>query len=127
MTSHLSDKAYGLLHELRLRGFLPAGSSAVEEELTEAGFVTRRGPNLALTPTGREAHAVWARLPEGSVGEAAARQAYERFMPMNTELLKVCTAWQLRDNGTPNDHSDRAYDFRVLERLDKLHERITHW
>jgi hypothetical protein len=124
MTPDLSDKAYELLHELRLRGFLPAGNSAVEGELTEAGLVTLRGPNLALTPTGREAHAVWARLPEGSAEETAARTTYERFMPMNTELLKICTAWQLRDDGTPNDHADRAYDFRVLERLDKLHERI---
>lgn len=125
MTSDLSDKACELLHELRLRGFLPAGGNAVEGELTEAGFVMLRGSNLALTPAGREAHATWARLPEGSSDEAAARQTYERFMPMNTELLKICTAWQLRDDGTPNDHSDRAYDFRVLERLDKLHERIT--
>jgi hypothetical protein len=124
MTSDLSDKAYELLHEVRLRGFLPAENSAVEGELTEAGLVTVRGTNLALTPAGREVHAVWARLPKGSAEEAIARSAYERFMPMNTELLKICTAWQLRDDGTPNDHADRAYDVRVLERLDQLHERI---
>ena len=125
MAPDLSDKAWELLHQLRLRGFLPASGNAVEGELTDATFVILRGTNLALTPAGREAHAMWARLPEGSTEEAAARQAYERFMPLNTELLKICTAWQLRDDLTPNDHSDRAYDFRVLERLDKLHERIT--
>jgi pyruvate,orthophosphate dikinase len=53
-----------------------------------------------------------------------ARTTYQRFLPLNAELLEVCTAWQLRDDGTLNDHSDRAYDFGVLERLDRLHERI---
>jgi len=124
MTPGLSDKANGLLHEVRLRGFLPAENSATEGELIEAGLLTLRGSNLALTASGRERHAIWARLPEGSAQEAAARQVYERFVPLNTELLKICTAWQLRDDGSVNDHADRAYDFRVLEQLDKLHERV---
>jgi hypothetical protein len=124
MTSDLSDKACDLLHQLRLRGFLAASGNAIEAELAAAGCVMLRGPNLALTPAGREAHALWARLPGGSPEEEAGRAAYSRFMPLNTELLKICTAWQLRDDGSPNDHSDRAYDFQVLERLDRLHERI---
>jgi hypothetical protein len=124
MTSELSDKAYDLLHQVRLRGFVPAANNAVEGELAEAGLVVLRGTNVALTPPGRDAHAVWARLPEGSAEETVARSTYDRFTPMNIALLKICTAWQLRDDGTPNDHADRAYDFQVLERLDKLHARI---
>ncbi|MGH8993070.1 MAG: hypothetical protein ACRDZ7_16295 [Acidimicrobiia bacterium] len=124
MTSELSDKACDLLHQLRLRGFIATTGNAIEAELTEAGCAMVRGSNLALTPAGREVHAAWARLAEGSPEEEAGRRAYERFMPLNTELLKICTAWQLRDDGSLNDHSDRAYDFGVLERLDRLHDRI---
>src|SRR5204862_7982614 len=31
--------------------------------------------------------------------------------------------WQLKPGNQPNDHSDAAYDFKVLERLDRLDER----
>jgi len=119
----LSDKAWERLHELRLRGFVPAKGSADEAELTEAGFVMLRGQNLALTPAGRAAHALWARLAAGSQEEAVAREAYQAFLPLNTQLLRICTDWQLRPDGSPNDHSDSAYDFKVLERLDRLDER----
>jgi hypothetical protein len=113
------------LHRLRLCGFVPATSVATEVELVDAGCAALRGSNLALTPAGREVHAAWARLPEGSPAEDVGRAVYQRFLPMNTELLKICTAWQMREDGSLNDHSDRAYDFGVLERLDRLHERIS--
>ncbi|MGH9043212.1 MAG: hypothetical protein ACRDZ3_23635 [Acidimicrobiia bacterium] len=126
MTPDLSDKAWELLHQVRLRGFVPTTGTAIDSELTDAGVAMLRGSNLALTPAGREAHATWARLPEGSEPEGTARRIYERFLPLNTELLKVCTAWQLRDDGSLNDHSDRAYDFAVIERLDRLHDRVVN-
>ena len=65
MTSELSDKAYDLLHQVRLRGFVPTANNTVEGELAEAGLVALRGTNVALSPAGRDAHAVWARLPRG--------------------------------------------------------------
>ena len=120
----VSERAWERLHELRLRGFLPAKGHADEAELIEAGLAMTRGANLALTPTGRQAHALWARLPAGSPEEAVAQQAYQAFLPFNTQLLRICTDWQLRPDGSPNDHSDSAYDFKVLERLDRLDERI---
>lgn len=120
----LSDKAWELLHELRLRGFIPAKATTHEAELAEAGLVMVRGQNLALTPDGRQAHARCARLPAGSPEEAVAQEAYQAFLPLNTQLLRICTDWQLRPDGSLNDHSDAAYDFKVLERLDRLDERI---
>jgi hypothetical protein len=119
----LSDDAWALLHDLRLRGFRPATGAPAEEELTAAGFVRARGANLALAPAGREAHASWARLTPGSEEEAAARKAYERFLVFNVEFLRICTDWQLKPGNQPNDHSDTAYDFQILERLDRLNER----
>jgi len=53
----LSEEAFGLLHDLRLRGFLPAKGVAAEDELVGAGLSMTRGTNVAMTPAGREAHA----------------------------------------------------------------------
>ena len=119
----LSEPAWSVLHDLRLRGFRPAKGGPLEEELTAAGLVLVRGANLALAPAGREVHAAWARLVPGSAEEELARATYERFLVFNVEFLRICTDWQLKPGNQPNDHSDAAYDFKVLERLDRLDER----
>jgi hypothetical protein len=119
----LSEGAWALLHDLRLRGFRPARGGPVEDELAAAGLVMVRGANLALAPAGREAHATWARLTPGSEEETLARSTYERFLVFNLEFLRICTDWQLKPGNQPNDHSDAAYDFKILERLDRLDER----
>lgn len=119
----LSEGAWALLHDLRLRGFRPAKGGAAEGELTAAALVLVRGANLALAPAGREAHAVWARLAPGSEEETLAKSTYERFLVFNLEFLRICTDWQLKPGNQPNDHSDAAYDFKILERLDRLDER----
>ena len=119
----LSEQAWTTLHDLRLRGFRPAKGGPVEDELAAAGFVMLRGPNLALAPAGRQAHALWARLAPGTEEEELAQATYERFLVFNVEFLRICTDWQLKPGNQPNDHSDSAYDFKILERLDRLDER----
>jgi len=119
----LTEEAWALLHDLRLRGFRPAKGGAAEDELNAAGLVLVRGANLALAPAGREAHAAWARLTVGSEEEALAKSTYERFLVFNVEFLRICTDWQLKPGNQPNDHTDAAYDFKILERLDRLDER----
>ncbi len=119
----LSDDAWAVVHDLRLRGFRTASGDPIEDELLAAGVVHLRGSNLGLTPEGRQAHAVWARLTPGSEEDAAARHAYERFLKFNVEFLRICTDWQLKPDNQPNDHCDAAYDFKVLERLDRLDDR----
>lgn len=63
---------------------------------------------------------------------AAAREdgtltaAYERFEKVNTELLSLFTDWQTVPTGAtrvPNDHQDKDYDRRIIDRLGDLHER----
>jgi len=119
----LTEGAWALLHDLRLRGFRPAKGTPAEEELTAAGLVLVRGVNLALAPAGRQAHAAWARLTPDSEEEVLAKATYERFLVFNVEFLRICTDWQLKPGNQPNDHSDAAYDFKILERLDRLDER----
>ena len=46
---------------------------------------------------------------------------HEEFVPLNARLLDACTRWQLRplpgDPLAANDHTDHAWDDRVLEDL----------
>jgi hypothetical protein len=52
--------------------------------------------------------------------------AYDDFLVLNPELLDLCGAWQVRSTGgvtTANDHTDAAYDARVLDLLTDLDRR----
>jgi hypothetical protein len=58
----------------------------------------------------------------GGAGEV--RDVYRAFLPLNALLLRACTDWQLRptagDRLAINDHSDRAWDARVLRELEEI-------
>ncbi|MEV0588066.1 transcriptional regulator [Nonomuraea sp. NPDC050310] len=49
------------------------------------------------------------------------RAVYREFLPLNTRLQRACTDWQLRpaagDRLATNDHTDPAWDARVLDEL----------
>src|SRR4051812_8294598 len=92
----LADEAWLVLHEVRLRGVTAVENDVVVAHLTDAGLVVRAARGVRVTPEGREAHASWARLQPGSDDEAAVRRAYERFLPINRELIRVCNDWQVR-------------------------------
>lgn len=128
-----------VLHALRCGGYsgiarivAATGRSDADVEsdlidLAVQGFVTREFGAWGLTEAGRYADA---QRIKGELDASGAREvvrsAYERFMVLNPELLDLCTAWQLRpaDGSTVvNDHSDPAYDARVLDRFAALHER----
>lgn len=131
-----------VLHTLRCIGFADLDRVAaaagldepdVESELIDlavAGLVTR-GPGgfggWGLTEAGRTADAERIAGELDAAGtRAAVAEAYDRFLVLNPELLDLCAAWQLRSiDGvvTANDHSDPAYDARVLDRLTDFHQR----
>lgn len=102
---------------------MPDVDDARAAPLCDVGLAQRKGTFLALTPEGRVVHAAWARLEVGSEGENAARRTYDQFLPINVELLQVSTDWQLRAGNVPNDHTDQAYDWSVIDRLAELDER----
>ncbi|TDD61727.1 transcriptional regulator [Actinomadura darangshiensis] len=99
-------------------------------DLAVAGLVTRtpgNGGAWGLTEAGRaeDARRIVREL-DASGARDAVTAAYEKFMVLNPELLDLCSAWQLRTvDGTaaPNDHSDPAYDARVLDRFADLDRR----
>ena len=117
----------------RLHGVTGLDESDIESELIDLGaegLVTRISgdmPCWLLTDTGRAADA--ARLT-GELTSANARgggeAAFDRCRVLNPELLDLCAAWQLRTvDGivNANDHSDPAYDSRVLDRFADLDRR----
>ncbi|WP_326826735.1 transcriptional regulator [Streptosporangium sp. NBC_01756] len=131
-----------VLHSLRCIGFaglarvseatgLPAPD--VESELIDlavAGLVTHVSGDFGgwgLTEAGRAADSerISAELDTAGTRTAVA-EAYDDFLVLNPELLDLCTAWQMRSvDGValPNDHSDPAYDSRVLDLLTDFHRR----
>ena len=125
-----------VLHALRCIGFaglarvaaatgLPEADAESELiDLGTAGLVTHLAGDFGgwgLTEAGRaeDAERIAAEL-ESAGARTAVAAAYDDFLVLNPELLDLCTAWQLRSAGgvmTMNDHTDRAYDARVLDRL----------
>jgi hypothetical protein len=109
-----------VLHELRIRG-TAADEGGVADRMVDAGFAVRRREVLMLTPAGRAEADVRFRLTGES--EEAVQSAYDRFLPLNQRLLQICTDWQVRSGNVPNDHSDKAYDWEVVDRLVALDEQ----
>ena len=118
------DATFLLLHEVRLRGVVELEETEIVTVLIDDGFVARSARGIRITAAGRVTHAAWARLPAGGEEARVAQRAYERFLPLNRELLRVCSDWQVQPGGIPNDHRDPRYDWSVVDRLHALDERI---
>jgi hypothetical protein len=108
----LDDRSWLLLHEVRLRGVLVVDDESLVGPLLEAGLLAHAARGVRVTPAGREANASWARLAPGSEPEAAMRRAYESFLGLNRELIRICHDWQQQPG-----------DWKVVDRLTRLHER----
>jgi FAD/FMN-containing dehydrogenase len=119
----LDDDCWLLLHEVRLRGVVDGTDETIEVRVVEAGFAARASKGLRLTPEGRVNHTAWARVRDDDV-EAAVERAYQRFLTLNRELIRVCNDWQVRPGGAPNDHVDPTYDWAVVDRLLAIDDRV---
>jgi hypothetical protein len=113
-----------VLHEVRLRGLVERDDDEVLVRLIEHGFVARSSRGVRITASGRDAHTTLARLEPGSEPEDFVRRTYERFLPLNRELIRICNDWQVRPGGVPNDHRDARYDWAVVDRLRTVDERV---
>ena len=138
-----SDPRTLVMHGLRLKGFAEAdgvgeavgvaGAEAkpVLDQLVTEGLATYRDGKLSgftLTKLGREQHAALLAAELDAAGvRAAVQEAYRRFLQLNTDLLTICTAWQLRDvdgESVINDHADAAHDAGVIHQLGSLHAQV---
>jgi hypothetical protein len=92
--------------------------------LVEEGLALIKGPITMPTPAGTAAAAELLRLSPDSQEEQELDKLFDGFLPINRRLRDVCSAWQTRPDGTPNDHSDGAYDDTIRDRLDEVHSAI---
>jgi hypothetical protein len=129
-----------VLHGLRLNGFSEAAGVAalidLSDDVVTAQLDQLRGEELVLHREGRLTG--WALTRAGRNAQEAALKdeldscgarddlydAYKRFLDLNTDLLGVCTAWQMKDDTTLNDHNDPAYDAGVIGQLRELHTKL---
>jgi hypothetical protein len=141
----MSDEpATTLLLTLRLRPLVGTDALAVEvgrsgalvggelERLASSGLVALRRDEWvdgwSLTPAGRRHVESLVRDELAAAGRSGVvLDAYDAFLPLNRELLSICTDWQTVQLGgrlVPNDHTDARRDAAVLARLDVLHREV---
>src|SRR4029450_6582123 len=92
----LNREGWLLLPEVRLRGAFEVDDGVIVAPRGEAELVVQTPRGIRLTPAGRDANAVWARVEPGGDLEATVERAYRRFLTINTELLRLCSDWQTR-------------------------------
>jgi hypothetical protein len=109
---------------LVIRGMHRGALSPEQQALVDQGLAMAKGPLVMPTPAGTAAAQETLRLTAGGDEEKALRPLFEKFLPVNHQLRELCTAWQLRPDGTPNDHADAAYDASVRDRLDDIDSAI---
>jgi hypothetical protein len=96
-------------------------------KLVEAKRVVEARGKYLLAPAARmalDAHYSW--VYEGARANPDFVAGYEAFERLNGSLKQLITEWQtidVRGEVVPNDHSDKAYDDKIIDRLGDLHER----
>ena len=134
-----------VLHSVRIQGMADDDAVAVRFGLDEAdtreillddeayGWIRQAAfagtAGWSMTERGRSEDD---RLLAEELVEAGARTVVERvheaFGPLNARLLKACTDWQVRpqdgDRLSPNPHTDKKWDARVLAELAALDDGL---
>lgn len=127
-----------VLHAVRLTGFADTpviahrfglDAAETEEALRDAeargwvGHTAFAGTGgWSLTDSGRAENErrLAAELARAG-GADEVRAVHREFLPLNARLLRACTDWQIRpvagDRLAVNDHSDPAWDARILREL----------
>lgn len=111
-----------------LVGLAPATVAAEMARAVATGRALEAKGGYTLTPLARVAlEASYGGLYGELREDAAFDAAYQRFEVINHTLKQVITDWQMmevRGERVANDHSDEAYDAKVIDRLAGIHEKI---
>jgi pyruvate, orthophosphate dikinase len=128
-----------LLRTLSIKGYCDAAGAAVAlgcsperaaellEGLVAEGLAEASAGSTRLTAPGREAGAALLADDTTSWGADRASEALDAFVALDRRMKGVVTSWQMKGEGTVNDHADAAYDAAVLARLGELHEDVRAW
>jgi hypothetical protein len=95
--------------------------------LVEAKRVAEANGKYLLTPAARMAlDSDYSRLYTDVRVHLDFKAGYEGFERLNGALKQLITDWQTLPVGggrVPNDHSNKDYDAKIIDRLGELHER----
>ncbi|MBI4942170.1 MAG: hypothetical protein HY830_15605 [Actinobacteria bacterium] len=101
---------------------------AILAELAGAGLVFMAGDSALPTDGSAPALAEVAALRYAALrSDPAVLAEVDRFEDTNTQMLATMTRWQTVEVGgrqVPNDHTDPAYDEKVVARIDRLVQRL---
>ena len=101
--------------------------SPVVDRLVADGLVDATAGAFRLTDAGRNQADALLVAERDSWGLDAATAALDAFIDIDQRVKEAVTAWQLRDDQTPNDHTDTEYDASVLDRLTAVHADAATW
>ena len=124
----LAIKKHATAHEVApLAGVSADDAGTILERAATSGRVAFAGDKYLLTPLARVALGsnYWRHFADLRVNEAFVA-AYEAFERINVQLKALITDWQTVAVGGErivNDHSDKAHDAAVIDRLGDLHDR----
>ncbi|SNS96673.1 hypothetical protein [Rhodococcoides kyotonense] len=131
-----AQESFSILHSIRIKGLatdpvlaemVGIGPDELQlrlQPLVDDHLVVRKEGRMSgsmLSPVGKERHA---ELLASEQAGPAVEAFYEAFLPLNGRFKQVCSAWQMRDEATPNDHADIEYDARVVDDLAVVHADI---
>ena len=120
----LSQAQRDALVDMVVRGMARGQASAEQQALADAGLILVKGPMMMPTPAGTQVVAEQLRLPDDAPQRERVTATFHRFLPVNRQLRDLCTAWQVRPDGSVNDHSDEGYDADVRDRLDDIDDAV---
>jgi pyruvate,orthophosphate dikinase len=124
-----------ILTAVRMKGRVDAAGVAACAGVDEAtaadalaDLLTRElvsgGPQYRITKDGKEALAGLVAKEREGIDQAALSAAYHDFDKVNTALKTAITAWQIREDGTPNDHTDPDYDNKVVDKIHRVQRQF---
>ena len=107
-----------------VRGMARGEATAQQQALADAGLILIKGPMMMPTPAGTALVAEQLRLPDDAPERERIMATFHRFLPVNLQLRDLCTAWQVRPDGSVNDHADENYDADIRDRLDDIDDSV---
>jgi len=116
----LPDNERDALIAMVVRGMARGEASAEQQSLAEQGLILVKGPIMMPTPAGTEYVSAALRLPADAPQRERIMDTFHKFLPVNRRLRDLCTAWQVRPDGSANDHSDDGYDADIRDRLEDI-------
>ena len=120
----LPDNERDALIAMVVRGMARGEATPEQQSLADQGLILVKGPIMMPTPAGTEYVSNALRLPTDAPERERIMDTFHKFLPVNRRLRDLCTAWQVRPDGSANDHSDDGYDADIRDRLDDIDDAV---